>query len=116
MGYGTSEARTLRNAILRTLAKRGYGVRRTYDRDVPPEVIRIAERVRPYTMTSHRSIVGLCEAVEYVVRNAIEGAFVECGVWRGGSVMAEALTLLQLGVSDRQLLSGVPQKRSTRLA
>jgi O-methyltransferase len=103
LGYGTSHARTVRNTVLRTLAKRGYGVRPTYDADVSPDNRRIVERVRPYTMTSQRSVIGLCEAVEYIVRSEIEGPFVECGVWRGGSVMAEALTLLRLGVSDRDL-------------
>jgi O-methyltransferase len=103
LAYGTSQSRTLRNAALRALARKGYGVRRTYDRDVAPGLIAIAERVRPYTMTSPRSVIGLCEAVEYVERNNVQGAFVECGVWRGGSVMAEALTLLRLGVSTREL-------------
>jgi O-methyltransferase len=103
LAYGTSEARTLRNSLLRALAQRRYGLRPTFEVDVAPEHIHIAERVRPYTMTSWRSIVGLCESVEYLVRNDIPGAFVECGVWRGGSVMAEALTLLELGVNDRAL-------------
>lgn len=103
LAYGTSEARTLRNSVLRALARRGYGLRPTFDGDVAPEHRHIAERVRPYTMTSARSIIGLCESVEYVVRNEIQGAFVECGVWRGGSVMAVALTLLELGVTDREL-------------
>src|SRR5262249_7086515 len=102
-GYGTTQDRTLRNSILRALAKRGYGVRRKYDGDVAPEVIEIVERVRPYTMTSPRTAVGLGEAVQYVVRNDIEGSFVECGVWRGGSMMAAALTLLRLGAADRDL-------------
>jgi hypothetical protein len=103
LGYGIGESRTARNAALRMLARRGYGVRPAFDADVAPEHRAIVEHVRPHTMTSQRSIVGLCEAVEYVVRNEIAGAFVECGVWRGGSVMAEALTLLGLGVSDRDL-------------
>jgi hypothetical protein len=103
LGYGTTQAKTLRNSVLRTLAKGGYGVRRTYDADLEAEMVEIVERVRPYTMTSPRSVIGLCEAVEYVVRNEIDGAFVECGVWRGGSVMAAGLTLLRLGVRDREL-------------
>jgi O-methyltransferase len=103
LGYGTSQARTMRNWIMRTLATRGYGVRPTFDRDVAPEHRRIVECVRPYTMTSQQSIVGLCEAVEYVVGNELAGAFVECGVWRGGSAMAMALTALRLGVRDRDL-------------
>src|SRR5207244_1911795 len=32
-----------------------------------------------------------------------EGDFVECGVWRGGSMMLVALTLLKLARTDRRL-------------
>lgn len=103
LGYGTVGNANLRNRILRTLARSGYGVRRTYGADVPPHLVEIAERVRPYTMTSPQSVIGLCEAVEYVARAGVPGAMVECGVWRGGSVMAMALTLLHCGGGDREL-------------
>ena len=59
--------------------------------------------VTPYTMTSPERIVGLTHAVEYLVTNAIDGDVVECGVWRGGSMMAIARTLLRLGESSRTL-------------
>jgi O-methyltransferase len=54
-------------------------------------------RVRPYTMTSLERVTGLSHAVRYLVRARIPGAMAECGVWKGGSVMAVALTLLELG-------------------
>lgn len=60
-------------------------------------------RVAPYTMTSPGQTQTLARAVEYVVRRPVPGAFVECGVWRGGSVMAMALTLLRLGRTDRDM-------------
>lgn len=60
-------------------------------------------RVSPYTMTTPPRIYALARAVEYVVGHSVPGAFVECGVWRGGSVMAVALTLLRLSVTDRDL-------------
>jgi hypothetical protein len=41
--------------------------------------------------------------VRYVEKAAIPGAFVECGVWRGGSMMAVAKILLALGRTDRDL-------------
>jgi O-methyltransferase len=41
--------------------------------------------------------------VQHLVQAQVPGCFVECGVWRGGSSMAIALTLRQLGVSDRDL-------------
>jgi hypothetical protein len=103
LGYGTTQERSLRNTLLRSLAGAGYGVRRPYARDLSSEVVATIEAVRPYTMTSQASIAGLCESVEYLVRNELSGAVVECGVWRGGSVMAIALTLLRLGAPDRDL-------------
>ncbi len=55
----------------------------------------IFERVRFATMTSECRILALCDAVEYLCQASIPGAFVECGVWRGGSMMAAAICLLQ---------------------
>ena len=63
----------------------------------------IIEQVRSYTMTGVERIYHLITAVEYVVANDLPGAFVECGVWKGGSMMAVALTLLQLGDTSREL-------------
>src|SRR5437763_9080827 len=60
-------------------------------------------RVGPYTMTPPPRIYALARAVEYVSARPIPGAFVECGVWRGGSMMAIALTLLRLGITNREL-------------
>ena len=45
-------------------------------------------------MTSGLRISTLCHAVRYVARSKIPGDIVECGVWRGGSMMAAAMTLL----------------------
>ena len=56
-----------------------------------------------FTMTSIERRFHLLNAVRYLVRNRIEGAIVECGVWRGGSMMLVARELIQLGVSDRAL-------------
>jgi hypothetical protein len=54
-------------------------------------------------MTSSECVHELVNAVRYVVGRGLEGDFVECGVWRGGSSMAMALTLLKLGHDDREL-------------
>jgi O-methyltransferase len=59
--------------------------------------------LQPYTMTSATRLWSLIQAVRYIEREGIRGDFVECGVWRGGSVMAMATTLVQLDVFDRQL-------------
>jgi len=65
--------------------------------------IEIIRAVEPYTMTSTERIHALVHAVRHIVRNRIAGDLVECGVWKGGSVMAMALALLQLGERDRSL-------------
>lgn len=64
---------------------------------------RIVKQVRPYTMTSPLRIEALLKAVRYCAARELPGAFVECGVWRGGSVMAMLLQSLELGVSDRDV-------------
>jgi hypothetical protein len=63
----------------------------------------IWEEVKTNTMTSKERIFGLIEAVKYVTKHKIEGAIVECGVWRGGSMMAVAKTLNSVKDVNRQL-------------
>lgn len=65
--------------------------------DVPKWHIEILERVSAFTMAGPERTLATIGAVDYVVKHAIAGAVVECGVWRGGQMMAAALTLLQLG-------------------
>jgi hypothetical protein len=64
------------------------------------ETIRL---VRAHTQTSPERIASLCEATRYVVKAKIPGAIVECGVWRGGSMMAVIRTLLAAGDTTREL-------------
>jgi hypothetical protein len=61
------------------------------------------DAVRPYTMTSDQRVAALCDAVRYVVSNRIPGDIVECGVWKGGSMMAAARTLIESGDRTRHL-------------
>lgn len=71
--------------------------------DVPSSIMETYKKVRPYTMTSPERIVSLCEAVRYIHDKKIEGDIVECGVWKGGSMMAVADTLLRMGDTNRNL-------------
>ena len=59
--------------------------------------------VQHYTMTSPERIAANCDAARYIVNNGIQGSIVECGVWRGGSMMAVARTLLEHGDTSRDL-------------
>jgi hypothetical protein len=54
-------------------------------------------------MTGPERILHLIRSVEYLVGNSIPGSIVECGVWRGGSMMTVALTLIRCGVTNRDL-------------
>jgi O-methyltransferase len=63
----------------------------------------LLREVGPYTMTSPERVHALWEAVNYVVERPVAGAIVECGVWRGGSMMAVARTLLRRDRRDRHL-------------
>lgn len=60
-------------------------------------------KVRERTMTGAPKLEALIDAVRYVVRQQIPGEVVECGVWRGGSMQAVALTLLEQGDTSREL-------------
>ena len=71
--------------------------------DLDKDFLLLYEQVQPYTMTSRERIFALREAIKYVVSNKIPGDIVECGVWRGGSMMAAAHTLIQHGDTTRQL-------------
>ena len=63
----------------------------------------IIEEARPYTMTSPSRLLATIDAVAYVVEQGVPGALVECGVWRGVSVLAMIRTLQSKGVDDREI-------------
>ena len=63
----------------------------------------IYDQARPYTMTTALEMYNLYNSVQHIVANNIAGDIVECGVWRGGSAMVCALTLLALGDNERRL-------------
>lgn len=65
---------------------------------------RIYEVVEPFTVTGPVRTAALIAAVKYVIEEDIPGDFVECGVWRGGAIMAMALTLLEIGAERRMWL------------
>jgi O-methyltransferase len=88
--------KTLLQALLNSA---GYKITRlypSYPSDFTESEIETIRRVRPFTMTSPERIVAAIRSTEYIVQNHVPGSIVECGVWRGGSMMAIALTLLRL--------------------
>lgn len=96
---------------LRTLVRRcGFDVIRHRSGEEAPlpvdmdaDAAKIIRQVRARTMTSPERLFALIQAVRHVSTAGIAGDIVECGVWRGGSMMAAALTLLECKDALRQL-------------
>jgi len=65
--------------------------------------IELILQVRPYTLTSNERLYTLIHAVRYLVRNNVPGDIVECGVWKGGSMMAAIKVLQGLNDADRAM-------------
>jgi O-methyltransferase len=93
------------------VAKLKRELARPFRRNAPPTIPldfsaaqkALLKQVRPYTMTSNERVAVLETAVRHVIAQNYPGAFVECGVAKGGSTMAMAYTLLDLKIRDRDL-------------
>jgi O-methyltransferase len=90
-------------APLRTAATRLLLRMNRLSPDITPAERRILRIVGPFTKTSAERLVALIRATHYVVDNEVPGSFAECGVWRGGSMMAVALALQDAGDTSRTL-------------
>ena len=85
-------------------SKFGYGiVRKNVSEDMDKEFKEIYDKCKDYTMTSVERMYSLYKSVEYVVNSKIQGDFVECGVWKGGSSMVIAHTLLKMNETNRKI-------------
>lgn len=71
--------------------------------DFTEEDIAVVHAVKPYTKTSRERILAMIRAVQHVAEHDVPGAIVECGVYKGGSMMAAALALLEMKRQDRDL-------------
>ncbi len=67
------------------------------------DFLEIWDACKAYTMTSFERGLALFRSIRYVCRRPVPGNFVECGVWRGGSAMIAAKTLLLYGGGDRKI-------------
>jgi O-methyltransferase len=98
----------LKEFIRNQLNKRGFDIikldkERKWPDDFSEMQKSVILKVEPFTMTSQERIFGLIEAVKYINANKIEGDIVECGVWKGGSMLAIAETLLKFNDKERRL-------------
>lgn len=72
--------------------------------DLDESMRSILRTVEPYTLTSDERVASLFTSVDYIVEHDIPGAFVESGLWRGGSLMAMLLRLRHHGICDRDIV------------
>lgn len=95
----------LKQAALRAFRRFGYDlVPAGLASDmVEPGFRAVHDACAPFTMGTVERLYALYQAIRYLEERAIPGDFVECGVWRGGSAMACAHTLRQLGSTHRRL-------------
>jgi hypothetical protein len=99
----------MKKIVKAALARSGWELGRTADRvqetlaDLPEADRALIARVEPFTMTSLERRASLLGAVDQIVKHRIPGDIVECGVWRGGSMMLVALALMARGDTSRDL-------------
>ena len=58
-----------------------------------------------YSMASWERLYANLNSIKYLIKSEIEGSIVECGVWRGGSMLTMLKTLKQYSVTNRDVLS-----------
>ena len=61
--------------------------------DYSKEIFDQIKIIRPYSMMPYVNLAILYEQTVFFEKNKIEGDFVECGVWKGGSVGLMALAI-----------------------
>jgi len=97
----------IRRFVKKVVRSIGYDIVPRIKDGFPPdfeeEHIKIVKSVKPFTMTSIERIFALTEAVRYVIQNNVLGDIVECGVWKGGSMMAISKTLMNIENSEKHL-------------
>ncbi|WP_028974917.1 TylF/MycF/NovP-related O-methyltransferase [Spirochaeta cellobiosiphila] len=87
------------------LQKQGYGILdpQQYQSDMESSFTPLWAQIQNHTLTSKERAYALYKGIEYLCKANIPGDFVECGVFRGGSSLLAALTLLQHQDTSRQL-------------
>lgn len=102
----------LKNILKKQLRKSGYEIKKVnptilesgFHIDmIEPEFVQIYQKCKPHSTCTIEPLYTLFKAVEYIVKNNIEGDIVECGVYKGGSAMLIAYTLLHFKDKNRNI-------------
>ena len=98
----------MKNLAKKIIKKLGYEIHRVntyveFPSHFSKTDIEIIKSVKLFTLSSIERRFALIQAVNYIIKNKIAGDIVECGVWKGGSIMAITKTLLELKSYDKEL-------------
>jgi hypothetical protein len=94
----------LRARLNRGLARANFElIVRPPEESLEPEFESFMARCEQYTMTSRERMYAMYLASRHVAKADVPGDIVECGVWRGGSSMMAALTLLAATREPRRM-------------
>lgn len=93
--------------LVRPLQRKLAGLKNNPDplefQDMDDDFLEARSRFHDFTMTSVERQYSLWKSIEYIENADIEGDFLECGVWRGGSSMIAALALTRVDSKSRDL-------------
>ena len=97
----------MKKILLKLFKKLGYKIQKINEpaflQDMDKDFFELAKKCKPFTMTSTERLYSVYKSIEYCLKNNIEGDFVECGVWKGGSSMMIALTLLKNNITNKKI-------------
>lgn len=89
------------------IGRLGYELRKKEERvlgyDHEERAVTAISRIRPFTMLPVERLITLYQQAAHCERVGLPGAFVECGVWKGGSVALMALANLEQGAARRDI-------------
>jgi len=100
----------MKQIIKSVIGKFGYQIRKNETRydpflgyDLEAEANEQIKIIRPYTMLTRTRLITLYQNAVFCEQIDMQGSFVECGVWKGGSVALMALANLKYGKKRRDI-------------
>jgi O-methyltransferase len=97
---------SIQRSVKKMIQKFAYMIEKSsqkFDRVMENDFRELVQKCEGFHMQSIDRLYALYQSVKYVVNYEIPGAFVECGVYKGGNPMLMAYELLMLNRSDRMI-------------
>lgn len=93
----------IKSLLKKIVSSFGYEVKKAQCYDLNEEAIRAIKQIRSHTMLPQERLITLYQQVVFCEKHAVQGCFVECGVWKGGAVGLMALANMEYGSSRRHI-------------